>query len=228
MINYLVWIFFSITTNHKEKFRKDLLFGVIDRIIKKTNPVRALIESVALTENYLQSIVYRIYRDFPYKLITKEETPDQQEKLLKIITESFDKEEIIARISEEKIRGIFYGKPIDFFTKDKARIGIDKQMETYYKTAIEMYQEIIARRNVFAHNNGKVDRKYLREVSNPSFKLRAIPQVDNIYLKDSIQVLHGIATVATKQAIESSYSVKFKGQKLQFYIDRFDKKYKNK
>lgn len=135
---------------------------------------------------------------------------------------------MISKIAEEKIRGIFYGKPTDFFTKDKARIGIDKNINTYFKSAIEHYQEILARRNAFTHNGGKVDRKYLREVKSSTFKIGDRPRVDKTYLKQSIQVLHGLSSVATKQALEANYAVSHIKQKLADYILRFEKNWKNK
>ena len=135
---------------------------------------------------------------------------------------------MITKIAEEKIRGIFYGKPSDFFTKDKAKIGIDKNIESYYKSAIENYQEIIARRNIITHNNGKVDRKYLREVKNSSFKLGEKIKIDKEYLKHSIKILHGLASIVTKQVIETNYSSVGLNQKLVKYVDRFEKEWKSK
>jgi len=38
--------------------------------------------------------------------------------------------------------------------------------------------EVIARRNVYAHNDGRVDRKYLREVRSSTLKLGEIARVD--------------------------------------------------
>lgn len=220
--------FEGVTTNYVSPFRKEFIYGVIDRTLKKTNPLRSLYEAVALTENYLQDLTFRIYRDYSHKLSTTDETPEQKEKLLKVILESNDKSEIITKIAEEKIRGIFYGKPSDFFTKDKAKIGIDKNIESYYKLAIEKYQEIIARRNIITHNNGKVDRKYLREVKNPIYKLGEKIKIDKAYLRESIQVLHGLATVATKQALEANYPTAAINQKVIKYFDRFEKDWKGK
>ncbi len=220
--------FESVRTTYKAPFKKDFIYGVIDRGIKKGNPIRTLLQAVLITEDFLQKITYRIYRDFPYKLSSNEETSEQQLKLLKIITESSDKDEMISIIAEEKIRGIFYGKPSDFFTKDKARIGIDKNLKTYYKSAIQHYEEIIARRNVLAHNNGRVDRKYLRETTNSPYKLGDTIVLEKGYLKKSIQILFGLTTVATKQALESSYSSIHMNKKIEEDISRFEKKWKNK
>ncbi|MFV8357840.1 hypothetical protein ACNQGB_16850 [Flavobacterium sp. XS1P32] len=220
--------FEGVTSTYVAAFKKSLIFGVIARTLKKTNPSRSLFEAVSLTENYLQDLTFRIYRDHSHKLLNNDETEEQKEKLIKVILESVDKTEMISKIAEEKIRGIFYGKPSDFFTKDKARIGVDKNIESYFKTAIELYQEIIARRNIYTHNNGKVDRKYNREVKNSTYKVGEKPKIDKVYIKQSIQILHGLASIVTKQAIESNYSTAGINQKLTKYVTRFERDWKGK
>lgn len=220
--------FEGVTSNYISPFRKNLIFGVIDRTIKKSNPSKSLYEAVALTENYLQSLTFRIYRDNPHKLSTSEETQEQKEKLLKVIIESTDRAEIITKIAEEKIRGIFYGKPSDYFTKDKARIGVDKNIESYFRLAIEKYQEIIARRNIITHNNGKIDRKYLREVKNSTYSLGEKPKIDKVYLRESIQILIGLASIATKQAITTNYPTASLNKNLVKYVTRFERDWKGR
>lgn len=220
--------FESITSDYASPFKKHLIYGIIARTLDKTSPARSLFEAVSLTENYLQDLTYRIYRDHTHKLSGTEETPEQKEKLIKIILESEEKDEMIAKIAEEKIRGIFYGKPSDFFTKDKAKIGIDKNIETHFKLAIEHYQEIVARRNIYVHNNGKVDRKYLREVKNSNYKLGQKPKIDKAYLKQSILILHGLSSVVTKQTIQANYPKAGINASLNKYIKRFEAAWKNK
>lgn len=220
--------FESITSEYSAPFKKNLLYGVIDRTLKKVNPSRSLFDAVSLTEHYFQELTYRIYRDHSYKLAGGDEAPEQKEKLIKIIIDSDDKDEMISKIAEEKIRGIFYGKPSDFFTKDKAKIGIDKNFESVYKLAIEEYQEIIARRNIYTHNNGKVDRKYLREVQNTTFTLGQKPLIDKNYLKRSIHLLQGLASIVTMQSLKANYPVVGMNKNINKYVLRFDKEWKNK
>jgi hypothetical protein len=220
--------FESATSSYKAPFKKEFIYGVIDRTVKKTNPFRSLYDAVALTEGYLQDITNRIYRDNPSKLETKDEAPDQQFKLLKVITSSVDKSEIISRIAEEKIRGIFYGNPVDFFKKDKAKIGLGKSLADNYPLVLDNYAEIIARRNLYTHNSGKVDRKYIREIKNTSLNLGEKAMIDKSYIKNAIEILHGISTIATKNALLANYNIDSVHGKLEFYSKRFDKKWKGK
>ncbi len=220
--------FESVYSNTMTPFKKQWVYGVIHRQQRKIIGQRALLYVVSVTEDFLQKVTYRVYRDFEDKLETTMETPEQQSKLLKIIVNSSDKTEIIGRIAEEKIRGIFYGNPTDFFEKDKARIGLNNHFKINYKLAIEEYKEIIARRNVLTHNNGKVDRKYIREVKNSTYLLNDKVSISKTYLKDSIFLLHGLSTIVVEQVIKNNYSATKLKEKYDRYIRAFDKKYKGK
>jgi len=218
----------SVYSNSKSPFKKDWVYGVINRQQRKVIGTRALLTAVSVTEDFLQKVTFRVYRDFEGKLETSMETPEQQSKLLKIIIDSNDKTEIIGRIAEEKIRGIFYGNPADFFVKDKAKIGLNNHFKDNYNLALEEYKEVIARRNVLTHNNGKVDRKYLREVKNAIFSLDDKVTVSKTYLKDSIFLLHGLSTIVVEQVIKNNYSATKLKDQYDRYIRAFDKKYKGK
>lgn len=224
--NFPIMDFESVNNNKKTKFRKDLIYGVISRQKLKIIGPRALLTSVSATEDFLQDVTFRVYRDFEGKLETTMETPEQQSKLLKIIVDSQDKTEIISRIAEEKIRGIFYGNPADFFLKDKARIGLNNHFKDHYKLAIDDFKEVIARRNIFTHNNGYVDRKYIREVKNPTLSLDEKVKITKQYLKDSIFLLHGLSTIVVDQVIKNNYGATKLKNKFEAYIKSFDKKYK--
>lgn len=215
-------------SNAKYPFMKNKLYGVISRQERRIIGERTLLAAVSATENFLQKIVFRIYRDFEHKLETTNEAIEQQAKILKIIIDSSDKQEIINRISEEKIRGIFYGNPVDFFKKDKARIGYGKYFADNYEKALNQYAEIIARRNIIIHNNGKVDRKYLREIPDTTFRLSEKIKIDKQYLKETIILLHGISTVVMQQAILINYKKNIKREKVKDYIKFFETKYKGK
>lgn len=220
--------FESVYSNKSVPFKKNWLYGVINRQNKKVIGQRALLSAVAVTEDFLQKVVYRVYRDYECKLETAIENTEQQTKLLRIIVDSNDKNEIISRIAEEKIRGIFYGNPVDFFEKDKAKIGLNTHFKDTYNLALHKYKEIIARRNVLAHNNGKVDRKYLREVDNPMFNLGDKIVIDKVYLKESIFLLHGLSTIVVERVIKNNYGAKKIKEQYNNYIKAFDKKYKGK
>jgi len=220
--------FESVYSNRKTPFKKNFVYGVISRQQTKIIGQRALLRAVSCTEDFLQKVTFRVYRDFEGKLETPMETSDQQSKLIKLIIDSSDRNEIIGRISEEKIRGIFYGNPSDFFEKDKARIGLNNYFKDNYKLALEEYKEVIARRNILTHNNGHVDRKYLREVRNTTFKLDEKVTITKAYLKESIFLLHGLSTIVLEQVIKNNYGATKVKERYKAYIRSFDKKYKGK
>jgi hypothetical protein len=220
--------FDSLFSTNQTPFTKRFVYGVMDRIKKKQVPIRAFLEAVALTENYLQIMTYRLYRDHPYKLETKEETDDQQAKILRTIIESADRAEIIERLAEEKIRNIFYGRPVDFFKSDKAKVGVGSYLKSTYDLALDKFEEVIARRNVYMHNHGKVDRKYIREVKGTTFKLGERPIITKDYLKDSIKLLLGLCAVTTELALKNNYGALDISQKFKLAIKIFDQDYKGK
>jgi hypothetical protein len=222
--------FENIYSGNITTFRKELIYGVISRQQRKTIGERALMSIVSTTEDFLQKIIFRVYRDFEYKLKGNDdnnstESLKQQEKLLNIIISSNSKDEIINRFAEEKIRNIFYGNPIDFFEKDKAKLGFERYFQQNYQTALNEYQEITARRNIFAHNNGCVDRKYIREVVGCTFVLDEKIAITKDYLRESIFLLHGLSTIVVNEVLKKNYgSVGLKTQ-YQDYITKFDMKY---
>lgn len=168
---------------------------------------KTLIEAVSLTETFLQDLTLLVYRDFPIKVAhNNTDAPASELKLTQLIVNSADKDEMIEALIEEKIRGIFYGKPTDFFTKDKAKIGFGNFFKSNFEEAITEFNEITARRNVFIHNNGKVDSKYIREVDDSQYTKGQKPKIDKAYLKHSIIVLRGLAALSTKLVFQNIYS----------------------
>jgi hypothetical protein len=218
----------QIYSSKKKKYKNKDLFGVIDHLKKKVIPTRILFELVSLTESYLQEITYRIYRDFQFKLINKDETAEQSFKLLYTIVNSVDKDEIISKIAEEKIRGIFYGNPLDFYEKDKAKIGIENYFANNYRSALEILAEIIARRNIYTHNNGNVDRKYLKEVKNPKFKLEEKAIIDKTYAKQTVIILRGFAAVITRIVLTETYKAPTTNTLIKRRSESFEKQFKGK
>jgi hypothetical protein len=226
--NISVFNFEDIYTGRSEIFKTDSAYGVIDRQRRKVIGQRALLDAVSATESFLQRVTLRVYRDFQWKLKTTLETPEQQAKLLEIIINSEDKNEIISKIAEEKIRGIFYGNPIDFFEKDKAKIGLGNHFKDNYKSALKLYSEIIARRNIIAHNDSRVDRKYLREVNDSAFSLGERVSISKDYIKEWIFILHSFAAITVEQVVKNNYGGAKIKEKYMKQIGIFDEKYKNK
>lgn len=219
--------FQSLFGNNEHPYLKKFSYGVIDRLTKKSLFYKTLLAIVSTTENFLQAITYRLYLDFQYKLQTTIEGQERNQKLLNIILESETKEIIVSKISEEKIRGVFYGNAADFFAKDKANIGFGSYISNTYKLALIKYSEIIARRNLYAHSDGRVDRKYLKETENSPFTLGQKAIIDKTYVKESIQILVGLTTIVTQQALKVNYKATL-GMKDLRHLINFEKHYKGK
>jgi hypothetical protein len=223
----------SFKLNHlynssQSTYEKKDLYGVIDHLLRKVTPSRALAEAVSTTEHFLQDITFRVYRDHDYKLQTSFETPEQSSKLLKVIIDSSDRDEMIYKIAEEKIRGIFYGNPVDFFVKDKAKVGFDDYFKNNHQNTIKTYTEIIARRNIYAHNKGKVDRKYMREVKGTNLRLGQIATIDKEYIKEVILVLRGLSVSVTKLVIEKTYLASDTNKTIERRFCTFESLYKDR
>lgn len=219
----------SIFTNKKDVFKRHYLFGILNRLEGKITSHRALIESVSYVENFLQELVEQVYKDKPEKLVNKEiETDPQREKIIQIIIKSNDKEEMLEKIIEEKVRGIFYGNPSDFFEKDKTKIGFNDYFKDNYKRAIAEYKEVIARRNILIHNDGRVDSKYLREITSSHYKINEIPMTDEAYIEKAIFLLHGLCTIVVQQTLKEVYQMNSLSKKYSKLVSFFEKEYKNK
>lgn len=131
---------------------------------------------------------------------------DKEEiKLINLIVDCVDKQEIIERIVEEKVRSILYGNPVDFFIKPKTKLRFQKYFETKCQSQLAQYAEITARRNVIAHNNGRVDRKYLREVPHTTLTLNQAVSLNEAYLSESISLLLCLAARATELVLVGHY-----------------------
>lgn len=115
---------------------------------------------------------------------------------------------MLERVIEEKVRSLFYGAPSDFFVKDKAKLGFGDHFSKHFAGAIAQYAEITARRNVLIHNDGRVDRKYLREVPGIALTLGQKVDVDAEYLRSTLTTLRGLCAHAGVLVCERAYDNK--------------------
>jgi hypothetical protein len=213
--------------NGFKEFHANDINGICDRLLFSTNAKKALINSVSLTENYLQTLGETIYKTYPEKINSKDsvEVIGQQVKLMQVIMDSATKEEILDKLIEEKLRGIFYGNPIDFFEKDKGKLGFGTTFKDTYSKALTHYAEVINRRNINIHNQGMVDRKYIRETGS-TLKLGTKPRIDETYLKNAIMLLLGMAGMATKLVLERTLAATYYHKFIHSAYKRFEKDYK--
>ena len=181
-------------------------YGAISHLRNRTQPRTTLLEAVAIFEDYLGWLVTNVLTDFPYLLRSNSPQADKEEqKLLNLIVDSGSRDEIIEQIIEEKVRGIFYGNPVDFFRKQKGKMNFGGYFEAKCAAPLEQYAEVTARRNIIAHNDGRVDRKYMREVKNATYRMNQAVQVPSSYLRESIALLLFLAGRATELILINHY-----------------------
>jgi hypothetical protein len=190
-------------------------YGLIQHVCTKVNPRKSLIDAVSHTEDLLQYIATVSYRDFPEKLSSEgRDAPERVDKLLDVILGSQDKKEMIDKLVEEKVRGIFYGNASLFFLKDRARLGFGTYFASCHQKTIDMYMEILARRNVLIHNNGRVDRKYLKEIPGCGMRLGNMVPIDREYLRSALHILRGLAANVAFLVVKNVYKIKPANPKL--------------
>lgn len=193
-----------------EKLSASAVYGIIDRIRGKAAGRHAFVDAIAAFEHFISMLVFKVYLDFPRKLrgvsrAVENETSARHQKLLDIIFDSVDRYEMIHKLIEEKVRSIFYGNPVDLFSKDKALIEFGTHFKEHKALLLTELAEVIARRNVIMHNEGRVDRKYLNEVANSTLKLGQKVSVDEIYLRRALLVMKDLAADAAQLVATNIY-----------------------
>jgi len=198
----------SDSTAKLRKIAKDNAYGTLTHIKDKKNPRVSLIEIALIFEHYISSVIELVYQEFPKKAFPASEKYEGEEKVIDIILSSDDKQEIINRLIEEKLRKLFYGNIADIFIKDKARMELkDTFTNEYGRKLVAMMLEIFARRNIHIHNGGKVDSKYIRETRQNADYFNKVLAIDQNYLHESTNVLIQIATMFTCAIMKNIYKV---------------------
>jgi len=183
-------------------------YGLISHTLSKVNPRRALIDAVSFTEDYLQYLTTIVYRTFPGKLAGSDiESTDRIDKIIDVILKSDDKEEMIDRLVEEKVRNIFYGNASLFFLKDRARLGFKDYFFSHHQVATANYMEILAYRNALIHSDSRVDRKFLKEAPNSKLLLGQKIKITSAFLAKSLITLRGLSANATFLVLQNSLGV---------------------
>jgi len=212
----------SLGTLNKTQQKPGDTLGAISHITSQVSPQRTLTVAVSHTEAFLQYLVVRVLRDHPARLLSGQpEQGAREAKLLEIVVNSADKWEMLDKIIEERVRALFYGPPADFFLKDKAKLGFGDYFTQNCMAAVERYIEITGRRNVLIHNDGRVDRKYLREVPGTTFMLGQKPPVEEAYLQMALQTLRGLAATAGVLVCERVYANTVPSGRMRVRYDNF-------
>ncbi|NRB39744.1 MAG: hypothetical protein HRU20_14975 [Pseudomonadales bacterium] len=202
---------------------KNNTYGALTSLERRGNFRSTMLEIVLVFEDYMSDLIELVYLDIPNKLMSFQDDSNSSgyQKLLKLMLVSSDKKEMIDRLVEEKIRGLFYGNPLDVFEKDKAKLEFGSFFKDNYSSELDEFRKIVATRNIIAHNNGKIDRKYQREV-DPTAQLGRKIQIDRDYIKRSIFILSLLAAQSTRLVVERIYKDTPEG-KLGRAIEAFQK-----
>jgi hypothetical protein len=197
---------FSPKAQNQTVFDKNNTYGTLHRTLQAV-PRSVFVDSIVSFEGYITDLMAIVYRQYPARLRGDGSEPSVREvTLMEIVLASLSRDEIIEHLIEERTRSIFYGNPIDVFSRDKARLEFKTYFTEKHSQAIEQLQEVIARRNIIIHNQGAVDRKYLRETRSSSARLGQKLGVDGKYLRNSLYLLRGIGACAAKLIIENIFN----------------------
>lgn len=183
------------------RLRGENIPGFIKRSSQKEIPEAVFLTSIALFEAFISDTAKIAYTSAPKTFLLrkikgeeKDQVSEQENnKLLRMLIESANKEEVIERYTEEKLRGIFYGNPVDVFKKNKLGFDLDKTTGKNCEQELTLYAEIVARRNVLVHNLGRIDQKYIREVDGTTFNPGDKVTIERNYLFQSLAVLNDLA-----------------------------------
>lgn len=183
------------------RLRGEHLLRFIKRLHFKETPESVLLNSVSLFEAFVCDIAKIVYLNNPEKYLlysdngTIENSANNKEnmKLLRTLIKSQSREEAIEKYVDEKLRGVFYGTPTDIFNKNKLRFDLPQKLTQAWRDEITIYAEVTSRRNVLVHNLGKIDEKYLREVTGTTVVLGETASVDTTYLHTALQTLNTLA-----------------------------------
>jgi hypothetical protein len=200
-----------------EPLNHNAVYGIASRIRDKTSGRHAFIDAISLFEHFMSMLVFRVYSDFPRKLkgLAQDgsiEADGRRQKLIDVILESADRHEMIQKLVEEKVRGIFYGNPLDLFAKNKADIGFGSYFKDNKSSLLNTFQEITARRNVIIHNESRIDRKYLAEVSESKLDLGRVVHIDEIYLRRALLVIKDLAASSAQLVATNVYKDPLRGR----------------
>jgi hypothetical protein len=122
---------------------------------------QAIIVVVALAEDYLQTTLRTVLRWFPQKLAQNVAGENMVKTVnLDVILEAENKDQLLSRLINKQMQGIFYGAPTRYFEYIEAVLSI-KLPDDLKK----QFVEIKATRDVIVHNSGRANETYLSKAA---------------------------------------------------------------
>lgn len=183
-------------------------FGVISRYEQITAPAQTLAQALALFELLLADIALRVYLDFPNDVyVSMGKSPDEQRdaNLLEIILDSQDREEILERVAWGRIQSIGYGNLTRVLTKDSLRLRLGGHFDHSHDELLATLGEASARRNIWMHNDGKVDRRYLQLVATSTLRLGMRATISDDYLFAALTSMRTLGACVAYWAVRGYY-----------------------
>lgn len=190
--------------NHTKKLKRARnLSGRKSSFLSYNNGKSHFIDAIITFEQFIYYLSKENFKHFPKKL-GKE--PMHAKKLMTLIYDQEDANTIIERIIEEKNRGIFYGNPIDIFTKDPCKFQVKNFFKDNYTQELTLFSEVIARRNIVIHNDSRVDSKYIKETKRTDIVNGQKMIINSDYLKGTIILLLGLSAELLSVYLKNNYN----------------------
>ena len=166
---------------------------------------QAIIAAVALTEDYLQTTLKTVLRWFPQKLKQNVAGENVLKNIgIDMILEAKSKKQLVSRLINKQMQGIFYGAPTRYFEYIEAVLNI--KLSTDLKN---QFVEIKATRDVVVHNSGKANETYLEKAGKlaRAANREKLP-VTAEYFTSAIAGLKKLVVVLYKQVLDTYGNVK--------------------
>jgi hypothetical protein len=193
------------------------ILSLLEQTASRDLYAQALVLAVAVTEGYLMDMLSLILRAFPKKLGVR--VADENERAdnkvdLSTILHATCLEDVIEEVISSKIQSAFYAPPTKYFKYMEKILSISLPAD---RTAT--YAEVKATRDIYAHNGGIVNTKYLRKAGQfARAKEGELINIDESYFSDSIASMKGIIN-SVYQGLDKKYKA---SEKLAAYLTSFD------
>jgi hypothetical protein len=117
----------------------------------------------------------------------------------------------IDALIEKRLRSLFRDSIVAMLEERKVALGFGGIFCSTYAQRITLYVEINARRNIWIHNDGRVDAGYLRAAPGSSARLGLRLAIDLPYLREALYTLRGISAVAATAVCTSVFKDPIRG-----------------
>lgn len=148
------------------RIRTENFIRMIGQYRRREVPESVFLTTISLFEAFVGDVARIAWVNDPEEFLIERNqnsgtsTRKQNENLLEILISSPDRQSTIDQYVHDRIKRIFYGNPIDVFTKNTLRFGIESKLSSELESELILYAEMTARRNVIVHNMRRPDKKY--------------------------------------------------------------------